>query len=199
MVATQRATAPARAARPHPSFACSRTHRAVYGKPTRCYCADSTVLVGSLDIVAKPTHATAHTSAHSWPALQLQASDTGWRGTITPCTAHSPTRTFRLSPFAFRLSPFAVCRLTLALWRLPCRFLRLRAATCLKYCAKRCQGWHRNPWRSGECMGKSAASGCCSSHSQARPIPDAAPCSPYYPFPRGKIHTRGKLWSFTVG
>ena len=25
------------------------------------------------------------------------------------------------------------------------------------------------------------------------------PAPPYYPFPRGKIHTRGNIWSFTVG
>ena len=25
------------------------------------------------------------------------------------------------------------------------------------------------------------------------------PAPPYYPFPRGKIHTRGNVWSFTVG
>ena len=25
------------------------------------------------------------------------------------------------------------------------------------------------------------------------------PAPPYYPFPRGKVHTRGSLWSFTVG
>ena len=25
------------------------------------------------------------------------------------------------------------------------------------------------------------------------------PATPYYPFPRGKFHTRGNIWSFTVG
>ena len=25
------------------------------------------------------------------------------------------------------------------------------------------------------------------------------PVTPYYPFPRVKIHTRGNIWSFTVG
>ena len=25
------------------------------------------------------------------------------------------------------------------------------------------------------------------------------PAAPYYPFPRGKFHTRGNIWSFTVG
>ena len=24
------------------------------------------------------------------------------------------------------------------------------------------------------------------------------PAPPYYPFPRGKIHTRGNIWGFTV-
>ena len=30
-------------------------------------------------------------------------------------------------------------------------------------------------------------------------IPAAAPCPPVLPFPRGKIRTRGNMWSFTVG
>ena len=25
------------------------------------------------------------------------------------------------------------------------------------------------------------------------------PATPYYPFPRGKFHTMGNIWSFTVG
>ena len=25
------------------------------------------------------------------------------------------------------------------------------------------------------------------------------PATPYYPFPRGKFHTKGNIWSFTVG
>ena len=25
------------------------------------------------------------------------------------------------------------------------------------------------------------------------------PAPPYYPFPRGKFHTRGNIWSFTAG
>ena len=33
----------------------------------------------------------------------------------------------------------------------------------------------------------------------ARKIPAAVPCAPILPFPRGKIHTRGNIWGFTVG
>ena len=34
-------------------------------------------------------------------------------------------------------------------------------------------------------------------NSSCRPLLPPAP--PYYPFPRGKIHTRCNIWSFTVG
>ena len=32
-----------------------------------------------------------------------------------------------------------------------------------------------------------------------RYIPAAAPCAPILPIPRVKIHTRGNIWSLTVG
>ena len=34
------------------------------------------------------------------------------------------------------------------------------------------------------------------SNPAAAPVP---PAPPYFPFPRGKPHTRGNIWSFTVG
>ena len=33
---------------------------------------------------------------------------------------------------------------------------------------------------------------------QGKSWPAAAPCAPVLPIPRGKIHTRGNTWSFTV-
>ena len=35
--------------------------------------------------------------------------------------------------------------------------------------------------------------------NKARKMPAAAPRTPYYPFPRGKFHTKGNIWGFAEG